>query len=100
LKAYPPEGWSTTDNWYEFFPANFYAYALGLMDSEHHTIRESLNYAAEETFGTYGDNVPYTFYNCILSNPHWDYIPDTGMSGWWYGNYMRVFGNSNLMLPS
>jgi hypothetical protein len=96
LKNVPDGPWTSTNKEYGYFPYYFYMYLLGLDGSTlHHTVKQSLNWAAEQTFG---EN--YDFENSILNYPHWTYCGlGQGMSGWWYGNYIRVFGNSNIYLP-
>jgi hypothetical protein len=78
---------------YKWFPYYFYRYALGLVDGTHHTTRDSIDYATKKIFGegTY-------FGNSILYYGNWTWCPYAGMEGWWYPR-MRVFGNSNMVLP-
>jgi hypothetical protein len=85
-----------TDNGvpYKWFPYYFYRYALGLdAGPTHHTIKQSLDYATSMIFG-YG----YNFGNSKLDDGEWKHMNEEGMIGWWYRR-MRVFGNSNLILP-
>jgi hypothetical protein len=78
---------------YQHFPYYFYRYALGLDNyGVHANIHDSLDYATRNIFGP-----GYIFGNSKLDDGEWVPGP-AGMEGWWYRR-MRVFGNSNLILP-
>lgn len=94
-------GWENISPWmvdptgyngkfYKHFPYYFYRYALGIVGSTHHTIKQSLDYASAHVCGPY-----YSFDDTILYNGEWKYGPGPG---WWYCR-MRVLGNGNLNLP-
>lgn len=86
---YPPPGWSTTGLQYKYFAYYFYRYALGIDNGPtHHTIKDSIDYAALMTFGP-----GYTFGNSVLNQGYWRYS-----GGWWFCK-MRVLGNSLINLP-
>jgi hypothetical protein len=80
--------------YFGYFAYYFYEYALGAYDGQHHTVRDSLNFASQNTLGV-------AFGSSSLYNGWWWYNPDDmgqGSVGWWY-NRMRVFGNADLSLP-
>lgn len=86
---------TANDVQYKWFPHYFYRYALGIDNNgEHATIAESLDYAALRVFGS------QTFDATELYSGYWVYKDAEGdnYDGWWYCR-MRVFGNSNLILP-
>lgn len=95
MKNTPPSGWTSTNLQYIYFAYYFYRYALGLDNyGVHGTIRQSLNYAAEMTFGEIAPNVPYNFGTSVLNVGQW--VED--VHGWFYCK-MRVLGNGQLVLP-
>ncbi|MEJ5326928.1 MAG: hypothetical protein WHU54_01570 [Candidatus Bathyarchaeia archaeon] len=85
-----PTGYDSTQ--FKWFPYYFYRCALGYYNSgTHQTIQYSLNFASQMTLGT-------PFYTSKLYNGEWRNSTGSGPGGWWYSR-MRVFGNSNLILP-
>lgn len=73
---------------YSWFPLLVYEYALGWnQGGVHHTIKQSLDYAANYIWGVdYGDP------DCPLYYGYWNY-------DWQRTCWMRVFGNPNIYLP-
>jgi len=73
---------------YKWFPY-YFRYALGIDNNgEYATIADSLDYASLRTCGS------QSFDLSELYEGRWRY----GMDGWWYSR-MRVFGNSDMILP-
>ncbi|MEM4244030.1 MAG: hypothetical protein QXP44_04445 [Candidatus Bathyarchaeia archaeon] len=74
---------------YKDFVNHFYRYALGIdYGPTHHTIKQSLDYATLMTLGI------QSLDDTTLYSGYWD----PGPGGWWYCR-LRVYGNSNLILP-
>jgi len=67
----PPAGASSTNLQYLYFVYNFYNYALGYVTGSHETVNNSLNYAAETTFGVRTGNTYYNFGTSVLNTGQW-----------------------------
>jgi hypothetical protein len=89
----PEAGWTYTDYQYACFPAYFYLYALGYWtNGVHQSVRDSLDFASSATFGMEFS----VFSSSILCHGYW--VNNPGMGGL-LACRMRVFGNSNMVLP-
>jgi hypothetical protein len=92
----PPAGSTSTNLQYLYFVYYFYRSALGIETGTPQTITDSLNRAAELTFGS-----NYSFGTSILNTGQWFNEPNfPGFEDKWFYCRLRVYGNGNMVLPT